>query len=597
MTAIHASPLAVCTAPPPAENAPRTCEYPGYVHEILAHAGLCYRTIDHRSLAESLDGVRVLVTVGEIPFDENDQGVLDEWIEQGNAWIAVAGASGLAETLGVDIEQPYLPTWGGGAATLGEGYMDPHARSHPILAGFWAPLHYFGGIAVIPAGADVLAFALDAHQRTGSSPDAPLRAAITERPVGQGRTTLIAPDITGAVVRIQQGIAVTRDGVPAPDGTAPRTDGILKSDDGAVLDWHFDRSPVPGIPGYRAFLDPIADRWRTLLLRAIFHEARALGVSLPLLWLYPRNLPALAHLSHDTDLCEPGKAAALLDILREERIRSTWCVILPGYPPETIDAIRQDGHELAFHFDALSNAADWSEARFGEQLEQVAALIGERPTTNKNHYLRWQGDVELFEWCARAGISLDQSKGASKTGEAGFLFGTCHPYRPVDPDGRTIDVLELPTPTQDMIVFCPDELAEPLTQAVAGVHGILHLLFHPAHIESPGVANALRAAIAGARALGMEFWTARAIAEWETARRRIQWGSAEGPSGARLLTLTSTVDLPGATLLWLDAGSTPIVTIDGEDYPGVFVERWGFRFAAATFDMEAHRTHLLEGPR
>ena len=52
---------------------------------------------------------------------------------------------------------------------------------------------------------------------------------------------------------------------------------------------------------------------------------------------------------------------------------------------------------------------------------------GERPATNKNHYLRWENDVDVWEWCVKHGIRLDQSKGASKSGEAGF-DGWIHRY-------------------------------------------------------------------------------------------------------------------------------------------------------------------------
>src|SRR5581483_1526368 len=99
---------------------------------------------------------------------------------------------------------------------------------------------------------------------------------------------------------------------------------------------------------------------------------------------------------------------------------------------------------------------------FVAQLRQLAQMFGETPTSNKNHYLRWEGDTEFFDWCVRRGIRLDQSKGVSKTGSAGFNFGTCHPYRAVDPEERVLPVLELPTPTQDLVVFAPESLGAPL---------------------------------------------------------------------------------------------------------------------------------------
>src|SRR5262249_6131825 len=161
------------------------------------------------------------------------------------------------------------------------------------------------------------------------------------------------------------------------------------------------------------------DAWRELLLRALFYLAAEAELPLPLLWLYPRNLPALGHLSHDTDGNEPAKGERLLEVLNQAQVRSTWCVILPGYPAPLLEAIRAAGHEPAMHFDAMSPGATWSEAAFLEQRRQLVGLFGGRaPVTNKNHYLRWEGDTEFFAWCARAGIELDQSKGASKTGEA-----------------------------------------------------------------------------------------------------------------------------------------------------------------------------------
>ena len=58
----------------------------------------------------------------------------------------------------------------------------------------------------------------------------------------------LAVDVTGTVVRIQQGIAVTRDGVSSPDGTAPIADAVLKSSDAAACSIEiFDRQPLPGI--------------------------------------------------------------------------------------------------------------------------------------------------------------------------------------------------------------------------------------------------------------------------------------------------------------------------------------------------------------
>jgi hypothetical protein len=280
--------------------------------------------------------------------------------------------------------------------------------------------------------------------------------------------------------------------------------------------------------------------------------------------------------------------------LEAERIHSTWCVVLPGYGPELIRDIRAAGHELAMHYDAMSEGRVWDERSFDQQWRELTGLFeGEAPVTNKNHYLRWEGDTEFFDWCASRGIRLDQSKGASKTGEAGFNFGTCHPYLPVAPDGRLIQVLELPTLTQDLVVFAPEALAEPLIQAAFRHHGIVHFLFHPVHIDKPGVADALRSAIRRARALGMEWWTARQISQWEFARREARWSRYERTREGASVCLRAGQPLPEATVLWLGC-VVERVEINGEEIETRSVQRWGFTFRSLIFDAQSDYEYTIE---
>src|SRR5690606_7044038 len=286
------------------------------------------------ALAAALPTLRMLLTVGDCALPAELLGELAAWVEGGGRWLAVGGTGGAADLFGVAPEAPaYSSFGGGGGSTLGEAYLHS-ATPHRILDHLRIPLHYFNGFPVRATGATVLATALDAHQRTTD------RAAVTETHVGQGSCLLIAPDIPGSVVRIQQGVGVSRDGVSAPDGTAPVGDNVLKSSDGGVLDWIFDRQPVPGVPGLKGFFEPIADHWRELLLRSLFYLADQAQIALPLLWLYPRNLPALAHLSHDSDQNEPAKAERLLKVTAQAGVHATWCVIWPGYDAPLINRIR-----------------------------------------------------------------------------------------------------------------------------------------------------------------------------------------------------------------------------------------------------------------
>jgi hypothetical protein len=578
--------LGVCVLPSPRINAARTVTYPHYIHEILRHAGLCYAEIGLEKLGEQLPNLRLLLTVGDALIADALAAQLHSWVEAGGRWIAIGGDAGQHDLFGVTVEPPAYASFGGGAGTLGEGYLAPQT-DHPAFAHLAFPLHYFNGVPVQASDATVLASVLDAHQR------ATPRAALTERPVGAGCCVLIAPDIAGTVVRIQQGVGVTRDGVSAPDGTAPVGDEVLKSGDGGVLDWLFDREPLPAVPGLVAFSQPIADQWRELLLRVLFAQALAAGVRLPLLWLYPDNRPALAHLSHDTDGNELALGERLLEVVHQAGIHSTWCVIMPGYRREFITRIAADGHELAMHYDAMSDGCPWSHELFHQQWQGLVELFGQEPVSNKNHYLRWEGDVALFHWCVEHGIQLDQSKGASKTGEAGFNFGTCHPHFPLDFAGTVLDVLELPTPTQDLEIFAPTALLYPLLDAALRHHGILHLLFHPAHIAKPGVADALLTAVREAQAAGMVWWTTAQINAWERARRQITWSDYQAENGMAQVTLTPAADLSGATILWLGEGAMSIEA-NGTALETKLVTRWGFPFHAVTLDLHAQEPAALK---
>src|SRR6185369_10663198 len=150
--------------------------------------------------------------------------------------------------------------------------------------------------------------------------------------------------------------------------------------------------------GLSIFIQPIVDLWRETLLRGIFHLASSANVSLPVLWYWPRGLTAIGHLSHDTDGNDPKLAQVLLDTLAACEVKSTWCVILPGYGSDAMAKIKSAGHEYATHFDTMTPGHEFSEAQFDRQFRELKKLFAdEQPVTNKNHYLRWEGDMQLWD--------------------------------------------------------------------------------------------------------------------------------------------------------------------------------------------------------
>ena len=581
-------PIGVCVLPTPPDNASRTVIYPEYIHEVLRHAGLCYESIELDCLGNQLPDLQLLVTIGEGVLSDSLKADLHSWVQEGGMWLSIAGVCGVPELFGVEVQPPDYQAGPYGVSAMGEGYLNPQDQEHSILRQIKIPLHFFNGLPVLCKEGKQLAEVLDSHQQRKSE-----RAGIVEKQQGKGHCVLIAPDITGTIVRIQQGIGITRDGLSAPDGSSPICDQVLKSDDGMTLDWIFDRQEINEIKNYRAFLQPIADLWREIVLRSIFYLSEKGNIPLVLLWLYPRNLPAIAHMSHDSDSNIVDLAHALIETLDEAKIHTTWCIIPPGYPSEVIEKIKESGHELGMHYDAISKTDEkgtslpWNKLFFLNQNILLTDLFhGEQIITNKNHYLRWEGDTEFYEWCEQAKIELDQSKGPSKGGGTGFIFGTCHPYFPIDPKGNILNVLELPTHAQDLIITAPPIMSQKIGTATYERHGIMHLLFHPNHIKKEGVKESLLNAVQEAKDKGVEWWTAREINQWERSRRKVQWKGLKSSQDSLEIQLTSTESLSEATLLFLNTKSDHSIKIDQNEHSLTSVVRWDFSFQSVILDLK-----------
>jgi hypothetical protein len=607
--------IALHIAAPSPANRPRTCTHSAYAREILAHAGLFYEEVDRDQLSlfpsppRGGAGGEVLLLAGDAALTPDEATALEPWIESGGCLIGIGAHSGAPGLFGVrEDKSEHVQGWGVGTATLGEGYGQVTALEHPVTRGLQSSLHVFNGAAVRAEGAETLVAVLDAHGRPTE------RALVTERRLGAGRAILLALDLAGSVVLIQQGRFVDQDGIPAPDAGGGLSDGMLKADDGMVLDWHLDRAEILGLPT-PGFLHPVADELRELLIRSILHAAQQSGCTLPMLWYYPRNLPALGHLSHDTDGHDAALGRRLLGVLGELDVRGTYCVIMPGYPRELYDAIQAAGHEIALHFDALEGktAADgvpspesqglhpdasFTESNLREQYAWLKKASGVAPVSNKNHYTRWEGRLQFFEWCERAGIQAEQSRGPSKLGCTGFPFGTAHPYFPIRDDGAPIDVVQVGFQSQDLVIFAPPPVGHALVDQCVTHNGIVHLIFHPAHIAKPGVADALRDLVTYARRQGIEWWTSEQINAWERARRGVRCsvlGVGEGRFGPNTqhptpdtLRLSASSPLPGAMLLFLNA---PVeLRLNGTAAETLRVERYGFSFTAVLADLDPEQS-------
>jgi len=481
--------------------------FEAFVEEVLAHAGVPYERIDRiHDIAATNPDILIAACVEE---DQASADILWSYAEQGGTVISYGGLRTLAAKLGC-CEQREIPV----------GYASFGGTTLRFLNGVpWEPG---------PSSAESVAVMIGSVLR--DKPDGePSGAALLRFKVGKGGIERWAVNIPDTIVRFQQGSGpVLSDGVPARDGTGAVDEGILKADDRVALDWEYDRlSTETGAP-YFAY--PYADLWKEQLIGHVLRCATDRGFTLPFLGLWPEGVPAVAMISHDSDLNIDESAETTLRVLKECGIRSTWCMIEPGFSKHIYELAMQDGHEIAFHYNALdAQGGKWSQEEFNRQYQWLKDATGlEKAASNKNHYTRFEGWGELFEWCEDQGIEAEQTRGPSKKGNIGFLFGTCHPYFPIawfDQGNRSYNVLEISFLTQDLDHWnlADSSVAVPFLEQVKRVEGVAHFLFHQVHIhQQPAVTEALRKVVSEARKRGFAFWTSQQINNWERARRQVR---------------------------------------------------------------------------
>ncbi|MGW0227674.1 hypothetical protein ACWDWO_05125 [Actinopolymorpha singaporensis] len=435
------------------------------------------------------------------------------------------------------------------------------------------------------------------------------------RIVSPAGETAFPADLWERIVTIQQGTPVEQDGPPAPDGSCPVDDGILKCDDGLALSYDEDRAMPPGEPELSGtfshtypppaaapmFHRARADRLRLDFLHLLFDAAEAAGIAVPWLHYWPAGIPAVAHMSHDSDGNNSEAALSALEVFDQAGVHVTWCHCFPGgYRPEVVAEIAARGHEQALHYNAMGDAdiASWGWPQLRAQYAWAQAMTGrEDIVSNKNHYTRWEGWDEFFLWCERIGIRIDESRGPSKQGNVGFPFGSCHlsfPIAGVREHNRRIDVLELPLHTQDLAWAGHTAIRDVILTEALDLHGVAHFLFHAAHLHTkPDVAQACRDVAAEARRLGMQWWTAEQLNDWERARRGVRVAAEPGAgSGELRIEVTATAAVKGAGVLVAvpglreaDTGGTPRVLTG--DATCAVVTRHGRRLLELAADLPA----------
>jgi len=498
-----------------------------YMEQVLLQAGIPFQLIaDSSSIHHEQYDIVIVALIREEAVTAQR---LWDYAEQGGILVALANLNAFAPRLGYSLVQ--APD--SGYARFGANFVK--AEAVRFLAS--APWRAYS-TGHVPSKPDSEAKLqrelglLHAEHPQGAQ----LGAALQTFQIGNGLLARWAVHIAGTVVGMQQGKGpVLEDGAPAPDGMASIDDGLLKAEDGCTMSWEFDRvTTETGVP---YFPHPYADYWRELLVGQLLHIVLERSLTLPLVGYWPEGVAQVGLISHDSDLNGDINAQATLDVLAECGIRSTWCMIEEGYSGEMYERILSAGHELALHYNALEvDNGRWAEEEFARQWNWFVGATGlPKTVSNKNHYTRFEGWGELFEWCEKYGIESDQTRGPSKKSNVGLLYGTCHPYFPIawsTERNRIYDVVEISFLTQDLdlSMYWPDSsVIVPFLEQVRSVEGVAHFLVHQIHIGNhERVRKSMRRTVEEARARGFEFWTGKMINDWQRDRRRLVEGLFEG---------------------------------------------------------------------
>jgi hypothetical protein len=521
---------------------------PLYLANLIAYEGFFVQFITLDQLGKASNWPEFLIFIDDLQISSEICKRCKEHLEAGKAILAIGLVKGIEQLTGVLYRSPNafpFPIGGFKSMSVGEGYLQ--YNNSEILAPFrplYFPLHGFGCLPVQLQTAKSLATYRVTTPAVPSYGNSQILSdddredfwpAITENHVGKGVCAYIGLDLVKTIRHIQEGRYIETDGIPPADGMSPIDDGILKCEDGCVLDWNKDRRLISPIYQVPAFLIPITDLWRQILRRTIEYCADCCNIAIQRIDYWPDGVEFIGLISHDTDGNDEVKAVEMLERVNRFGIQTTWCLISPGFSSELCQRILNSGHELAFHFDAQSFSLPdiFSFETLQMQLEETAEHTGITSFySNKNHYTRWERKTDFFEWCEKVGLKIDQSKGPSKCGTQGFPFGTAHPWRAMNSEGEFINCYEVGFVSQDLGFQGPIDTGEELLEACRSVQGVCHLIFHPAHVRDRKVESAFGNFIESAKKKGARFMRSDEIGKWVDLRKKnienLEWTDNSG---------------------------------------------------------------------
>jgi hypothetical protein len=190
---------------------------------------------------------------------------------------------------------------------------------------------------------------------------------------------------------------------------------------------------------------------------------------------------------------------------------------------DVIRALHAEGFDVGLHGSYNSALVPGLLAREKASFE---AATGLRATTTRQHFAHWA--VRTTPGLqADAGFSADSTLGFNR--DIGFRAGTSLPFRWFDAEReQSLDLLQVPLLAQDGALLRGDALAlgaqlggevlREFIDRIAGVGGLVTLVFHPNNLEHADYLALFKAALDHGLERGAWFASLRDVDEWWRAR-------------------------------------------------------------------------------
>lgn len=538
-----------------------------WYRETLEHAGVRAEILAEWTPSEILR-THVLLLCGRGTLNSAQAHAVTAWVEAGGCLVVSGGTWGLETLLGLKPDSAVHRSVGY-ARPLGEDRLWP---DHAPRAKF------FGGTTVGIATAQPIA-------EVGGNP------IVTRARHGKGLTIFVGFHLGQTFNQMVLGRSVEVDGIGSADGTAALDDGILRAEDGHVLDFDDDRATVEGsdVPFFgEAHADIVRDVWS----HAIWNAIDASGQSAPCLWYWPNSANAVAMLTCDTQDFEVDRVINLQRMLQMFGCQATWMVAMPGYAADVYRALRAMEHEVGLLFQIEDNTKGWHEERLKIQLTNLSRLASwPYMSTVRIEDGQWRGWQQFYDFCEAAGARVSLNKMGRQPGTSGFLFGTCHPFFPVKRDGKESLVCEIPGQLWAPGIQAPEQVGAAMVERVDQRSGLLQIAMRPESIADGAASMSLRRILALCKERRVQFVKPDEISRFERSRRQMRM-IQKHVGDTDLIQLASETEALGLTVMI--NGETRVARDRHGDLGAFQVKRFGTTFSAVNIDVPARMLTDIE---